>query len=125
MNTVCGTPAYWAPEINDRKGYDKSADLWSCGVILLEMLVGNRPWSHCTKRAEEGRAKKEFWRRFAMKQVNLSEYGIKISAICLNFLSRLMEQDPSKRISWQDFFDHPVVKNEPQVYKELLISFLE
>ena len=67
MNTVCGTPVYWAPEIGERAGYNDKADLWSIGVIFLEMLVGTKPWEHCENRKQEGRVKKEFWKMFAMK----------------------------------------------------------
>jgi serine/threonine protein kinase len=67
MNTVCGTPVYWAPEIGERAGYNDQADLWSIGVIFLEMLVGRKPWEQCENRKQEGRLKKEFWKMFAMK----------------------------------------------------------
>lgn len=64
-NTVCGTPVYMAPEIRETNGiYDKTADLWSCGIIFLEMLVGNKPWSHCLPGGNVGRLKKEFWKSF-------------------------------------------------------------
>ena len=53
MNTVCGTPVYWAPEIGERSGYNDQADLWSIGVILLEMLIGRKPWEHCLNRKQE------------------------------------------------------------------------
>ena len=33
--------------------------------------------------------------------------------------------EKEKRISWQEFFDHPVIKHEPSIYKELLLKFSE
>ena len=42
--STVGTPDYIAPEVFSREGYNETADWWSVGAILYEMMVGYPPF---------------------------------------------------------------------------------
>ncbi|RZC79408.1 hypothetical protein C5167_003600 [Papaver somniferum] len=89
LHTQCGTPAYVAPEVLKRKGYDGSkADIWSCGVILYVLLAGFLPFQ------DENIMK-------MYKKVYKAEYVFPrwFSHDSKRLISKLLVSDPEKRIS--------------------------
>lgn len=95
--TPCGTPAYVAPEVLKKKGYDGSkADLWSCGVILYALLCGYLPF--------QGENVMRIYRKAFRGEYQFPEW---ISPQAKTLISNLLIVDPKKRYSIFDIMNDP------------------
>jgi len=100
LKTLCGSPLYMAPEIMKNKTYNSKVDLWSCGVILFEMLFGKTPFT--------AKNHYELIQKINKHSISIpSQFNISVN--CKDILSKLLIKDPKKRISWEKFFSHPFV----------------
>jgi len=105
MFTECGTPGYMAPEMQKTKGYDGAmADIWACGVILFIMLAGFPPFQKPSpsdwwfnKLCNNKHAL--FWQAHSR-----SAY---FSDQTKDFINKILNPDPEKRISIADMKKHP------------------
>jgi len=50
MHESCGTPAYVAPEVLLKQGYQAQVDVWSTGVILYSMITKSLPFHSADKK---------------------------------------------------------------------------
>ncbi|GME32884.1 hypothetical protein GTA08_BOTSDO00833 [Neofusicoccum parvum] len=111
-NSVCGSPPYIAPEIVAGKktkaidvldkGYEPNiADVWSCGIVLFVLLVGNTPWDEPTRASFEfneyvqtnGRTTDELWRKVPPEIASL--------------LRGMLKLDPKERFTLDEIRTHP------------------
>lgn len=89
LHTLCGTPAYVAPEILAKRGYDGAkVDVWSCGVVLFVLTAGYLPFNdpnlmNMYKKIYKGEFRCPKW----------------ISPDLKRFFSRLLDTNPETRIS--------------------------
>ncbi|KAM6149802.1 serine/threonine-protein kinase ULK3 [Erethizon dorsatum] len=99
-----GSPLYMAPEMVCQRQYDARVDLWSVGVILYEALFGQPPFA--------SRSFLELEEKIRSNRVIELPPRPPLSRDCRDLLCRLLERDPTRRISFQDFFSHPWVDLE-------------
>lgn len=103
--TLCGSPLYMAPEILRYEKYDATADLWSVGTVLYEMIVGRPPFrapNHV-----------DLLRKIETKMDQIDFPSACTASEDIRGLVRaLLKRNPLERMSFQEFFDHPVVRGE-------------
>lgn len=97
LHTQCGTPAYVAPEVLRKKGYDGAkADIWSCGVILFALLAGSLPF--------RGENVMKMYRKVFKAEYEFPPW---FSGDAKRLISKLLVVDPQKRISIADILNNP------------------
>jgi len=130
-STMCGSPPYIAPEVlkcarattPERKMPDAAkysadlVDIWSCGVILFVLLVGNTPWDEPTMASWEfqeyvrtnGRSSDPLWG--------------KIPPNALSLLRGMMNVEARKRFTFAQIRQHPwYTRRNPHLTDEGNIS---
>nr|XP_016470534.1 PREDICTED: CBL-interacting serine/threonine-protein kinase 14-like isoform X2 [Nicotiana tabacum] len=97
LHTLCGTPAYVAPEILEKKGYDGAkVDIWSCGIILFVLNAGYLPFSDSNLMAMYRKIYKGEFRC-----PKWTSHGLKL------LLTRLLDTNPQTRISIEQIRNDP------------------
>ena len=109
IQTICGSPLYMAPEIIKNKKYDYKSDLWSIGIIFYEMLMGEPPY----------KAKNiyQLIRKIENDNIEIPQ-KFRLSLQCQDLLYSLLEKDPVKRITWDEFFSHILLKDKDPFEEE-------
>jgi fused-like protein len=99
LTSIKGTPLYMSPELVQEKPYNHTVDLWSLGVILYELFVGQPP----------------FYTNSLYSLIKLIvnqsvKYPSTMSDNFRNFLEGLLIKDPANRLTWPHLLDHPFVR---------------
>jgi serine/threonine protein kinase len=118
-----GSPLYMAPEILKNKVYDSKVDLWSVGVILYgkyflilfnqinfklffytEVIFGYAPFV--------SNSLDELEKKILDDTPIQIPVHVMLSETCKDLLLGLLQRNPSDRLSFESFFNHPFVDLE-------------
>ena len=100
-----GTAYYVAPEVLNKKGYDKEIDWWSVGIIFYEMLVGYAPF--CSKETSEVCYKVLNWKQFLKipSKVKISEEAQDLIFKMINNSNNRLGKNGAEEIKKHPFFN--------------------
>ena len=100
-SSYVGTIIYMAPEILNEEKYNYKCDLWSLGIIIYKLYFGKFPYPGETEKA-------------IIKNIELfgNKYIQKTGIETLDdLIGNLLQKDSSKRLSWNEYFNHPIFKD--------------
>ena len=90
--TFCGTPEYVPPEIILNKGHDSSADYWSLGILIYELMAGNPPFTSSDPMSTYN---------IILRGIEVLDFSNLITKNAQNLIKRLCKDNPMERLGNQ------------------------
>ncbi|AYV86922.1 MAG: hypothetical protein Sylvanvirus14_7 [Sylvanvirus sp.] len=108
-STFTGTPAWMSPEIMEQEtGYDEKADLWSFGILALELAYGRAPYA----RFEPMKAMLLTLQEDPPTADLYNDRSFDFSKSFHRLVAKCLVKDPKKRPTVKKLLDHEFFKQK-------------
>ncbi|XP_018599415.1 serine/threonine-protein kinase PAK 5 isoform X2 [Scleropages formosus] len=100
--SLVGTPYWMAPEVISRLPYGTEVDIWSLGIMVIEMVDGEPPYFN--------EPPLQAMRRIRDNLPPRLKESHKVSSVLRAFLDLMLVREPSQRATAQELLQHPFLK---------------
>eukprot|EP00614_Pseudopedinella_elastica_P008526 CAMPEP_0172596972 /NCGR_PEP_ID=MMETSP1068-20121228/16875_1 /TAXON_ID=35684 /ORGANISM="Pseudopedinella elastica, Strain CCMP716" /LENGTH=475 /DNA_ID=CAMNT_0013396255 /DNA_START=39 /DNA_END=1466 /DNA_ORIENTATION=- len=100
MRETVGTLYSMSPEVLEERGYTQSSDMWSIGVLAFMLLGSHMPFEHR-------------YEAYVIERIRRGQFSFRkrawegVSSEAKDFVTKLLQVDPDKRMTAQEAQAHP------------------
>ncbi|KAJ8972821.1 hypothetical protein NQ317_008738 [Molorchus minor] len=100
--SLVGTPYWMSPEVISRLPYGPEVDIWSLGIMVIEMVDGEPPFFN--------EPPLQAMRRIREMPPPKLKNAHRVSPLLQSFLDKMLVTDPGQRATAQELLSHPFLR---------------